>query len=53
MGILNCYRVFALPALTPAVSNIAIIIFSSAIVWRMFHSAAISLAVGVSVGGLV
>ncbi|MGA7785212.1 MAG: murein biosynthesis integral membrane protein MurJ [Candidatus Acidiferrales bacterium] len=53
MGILNCYRVFALPALTPAVSNIAIIIFSSAMVWRFFHSAAISLAVGVSVGGLL
>ncbi len=53
MGILNCYRVFALPALTPAVSNIAIIIFSSALVWRWFHSAAISLAVGVSVGGLL
>ncbi len=53
MGILNCYRVFALPALTPAVSNIAIIIFSSALVWRWFHSAAISLAVGVAVGGLL
>ena len=53
MGILNCYKVFALPALTPALSNIAIIIFSSALVWRLFHSAAISLAVGVSVGGLL
>jgi putative peptidoglycan lipid II flippase len=53
MGILNCYRVFALPALTPAVSNIAIILFSSALVWRWFHSAAISLAVGVAVGGVL
>ncbi len=52
MGILNCYRVFAVPALAPAVSNIAIILFSSALVWRWFHSAAISLAIGVAVGGL-
>ncbi|HEV3219363.1 MAG TPA: murein biosynthesis integral membrane protein MurJ [Candidatus Acidoferrales bacterium] len=53
MGILNCYKVFAVPALTPAISNIAIIIFSTALVWRWFHSAAISLAIGVAVGGLL
>ncbi len=53
MGILNCYKVFAVPALTPAISNIAIIIFSTALVWRWFHSPAISLAAGVATGGLL
>lgn len=53
MGILNCYRVFALPAASPAVSNVGIILFSIAMVWRYFDSPAVSLAVGVVVGGLL
>jgi putative peptidoglycan lipid II flippase len=53
MGILNCFRVFALPAVTPAVSNFGIIVFSTAIVWRRFESPAVALAVGVVIGGLL
>jgi len=53
MAILNCYHVFALPAATPAVSNLGIILFSIAIVWRHFGSPAVALAVGVVVGGLL
>ena len=53
MAILNCFHVFALPAATPAVSNLGIILFSIAIVWRHFDSPAAALAVGVVVGGLL
>src|SRR5208282_4728151 len=38
MGVLNCFQHFALPA-------------STTVVWRHFHSPAVSLAVGVLVGG--
>jgi putative peptidoglycan lipid II flippase len=51
MGILNSFHNFALPASTTALQNFAIIIFSIGIVWRYFQSPAISLAVGVLVGG--
>ncbi len=51
MGILNSFHNFALPASTTALQNLAIIIFSIAIVWHYFRSPAVSLAVGVLVGG--
>jgi putative peptidoglycan lipid II flippase len=51
MGILNSFNNFALPAATTALLNLSIIIFSTAMVWRYFQSPAISLAVGVLVGG--
>jgi putative peptidoglycan lipid II flippase len=51
MGILNCFHLFALPASTTVFLNLCIIIFSTAMVWRYFESPAVSLAVGVLVGG--
>jgi putative peptidoglycan lipid II flippase len=51
MGILNCFHKFALPASTTVFLNISIITFSTALVWRYFQSPAVSLAVGVLVGG--
>ena len=51
MGILNSFHNFALPASTTVLLNLTIIIFSTAAVWRYFQSPAISLAVGVLVGG--
>ena len=51
MGILNSFHKFALPASTTVLLNLSIIIFSTAAVWRYFQSPAISLAVGVLVGG--
>jgi putative peptidoglycan lipid II flippase len=51
MGILNSFHHFALPASTTALQNLAIIIFSIGVVWHYFRSPAISLAVGVLVGG--
>ena len=51
MGILNSFHNFALPASTTALLNLCIIIFSTAMVWQYFQSPAISLAVGVLVGG--
>jgi putative peptidoglycan lipid II flippase len=51
MGILNCFRHFALPASTTVLLNLSIIAFSTAMVWPYFHSPAVSLAVGVLVGG--
>ena len=51
MGILNCFSHFALPASTTVLLNLSIIAFSTAMVWRYFHSPAVSLAVGVLVGG--
>jgi len=51
MGILNSFHNFALAASTTALLNLSIIIFSTAMVWRYFQSPAISLAVGVLVGG--
>ncbi len=51
MAILNCFHVFGLPAATPVVLNIAIITFSVAAVWKHFREPAVSLAVGVLIGG--
>jgi len=58
MAILNCFHVFGLPAATPILLNISIIVFSIGAVWRHFPNAAtnpltpaIALAVGVLVGG--
>ena len=51
MGILNSFHNFALPASTTVLLNLSIIIFSTAAVWRYFQSPAVSLAVGVLVGG--
>ena len=51
MGILNCYHVFGLPAATPVFLNLSIILFSIGAVWRSFKDPAVSLAVGVLVGG--
>ena len=51
MAILNCFHVFGLPAATPILLNISIIVFSTGVVWRYFKDPAVSLAVGVLVGG--
>lgn len=51
MGILNCFQIFGLPAATPVLLNLSIILFSVGVVWRYFKDPAISLAVGVLVGG--
>ena len=51
MGILNCFHIFGLPAATPVLLNLSIIAFSIGAVWRYFKDPAISLAVGVLVGG--
>ena len=51
MGILNSFHHFAVPASTTVVLNLTIILFSTAIVWHYFKSPAVSLAVGVLVGG--
>ncbi len=53
MAILNCYHIFGLPAATPILLNIAIIIFSIGAVWRHFDNPAEALAVGVLVGGVL
>lgn len=53
MGILNSFHHFALPASTTVFMNICIIFFSTAMVWRYFRSPAVSLAVGVLVGGAI
>ncbi len=51
MAILNCFHVFGLPAATPILLNISIILFSIGAVWRKFGDPAVALAVGVLVGG--
>jgi putative peptidoglycan lipid II flippase len=51
MAILNCFQVFGLPASTPILLNISIIVFSVGVVWRQFKDPAIALSVGVLVGG--
>jgi putative peptidoglycan lipid II flippase len=53
MGILNCFHIFGLPAASPVFLNVASILFSIALVYRYFKSPAISLAVGVLVGGVL
>jgi len=51
MGILNCFNMFGLPAATSVFLNFSIILFSIGAVWRYFKDPAVSLAVGVLVGG--
>lgn len=51
MAILNCFRVFGVPAATPILLNISIIVFSIGAVWGFFRDPATALAVGVLVGG--
>lgn len=51
MAILNCFHIFGLPAATPILLNVSIITFSVAAVWHYFKDPAVSLAVGVLVGG--
>jgi putative peptidoglycan lipid II flippase len=53
MAILNCFHVFGLPAATPILLNISIIVFSIAAVWKLpyFSHPAEALAVGILVGG--
>jgi len=53
MGILNCFNTFGLPAATPVLLNLSIIVFSVGAVWRYFKEPAVSLAVGVLVGGVL
>jgi putative peptidoglycan lipid II flippase len=53
MGILNCFGYFALPASTTVFLNICIIVFSTGAVWHYFKNPAVSLAVGVLVGGAI
>jgi putative peptidoglycan lipid II flippase len=50
-GILNCFHVFGLPAATSVFLNLAVILFSTALVWPYFKDPAVSLSVGVLVGG--
>jgi putative peptidoglycan lipid II flippase len=51
MGILNCFHMFGLPAATPVLLNLSVIIFSIGVVWPHFKDPAVSLSVGVLVGG--
>jgi putative peptidoglycan lipid II flippase len=51
MAILNCFQIFGLPASTPILLNISIIICSVGVVWRQFKDPAVALSVGVLVGG--
>ncbi len=53
MAILNCFHIFGLPAATPILLNISIILFSIGAVWRKFGDPALALAVGVLVGGVL
>ena len=51
MAILNCFHIFGLPAATPILLNISIIVFSIGAVWPYFEDPAVALSVGVLVGG--
>ncbi len=51
MAILNCFKVFALPASTPILLNLIIIGASVWVVWSKFPNPAFALAVGVLIGG--
>src|SRR6267378_3103700 len=53
MGILNCFHSFGLPAATSVFLNLAVILFSTGLVWPYFKDPAVSLAVGVLVGGVL
>ncbi len=51
MAILNCFHIFGVPAATPILFNVSIILFSMGAVWGHFRNPAAALAVGVLVGG--
>jgi len=51
MAILNSFHIFGLPAATPILLNVSIIVFSIGAVWGRFKDPAVALAVGVLVGG--
>ncbi len=51
MAILNSFHIFGLPAATPILLNISIIVFSIGAVWQHFRDPAVALSVGVVVGG--
>ncbi len=53
MGILNCFHIFGLPAATPVLLNVAMILFTFAVVRNYFKDSATSIAVGVLVGGVL
>jgi putative peptidoglycan lipid II flippase len=53
MGILNCFKVFGLPAATPVVLNLATILFTFALVRSHFKDSATAIVVGVLVGGVL
>lgn len=60
MAILNSLHIFGLPASTPIVFNLVLIVFSFGVVYRpvlrwappQFHTPAVALAIGVLIGGL-
>ena len=52
MGILNTYNIFALPAVTPAILNICMII-GTLIISPRLEQPVIGLAIGVVVGGIL
>ena len=60
-AILNCFRVFALPAATPIFLNLAFILFSLGVIYRPimrvmpepYRSPAVSLAIGFLIGAVV
>lgn len=51
MAILNCFHIFGTPSATPILLNLAIIACSVGAVWRHFSSPAVSLGIGVLIGG--
>jgi len=53
MAILNCFHQFGLPASTPILLNLSIILCSVGAVWKYFESPALALAVGVLAGGFL
>jgi putative peptidoglycan lipid II flippase len=53
MGILNCFHQFGLPAATPVFLNLATIAFTFAVVRNYFKDSAVSIVVGVLVGGVL
>jgi putative peptidoglycan lipid II flippase len=53
MAILNCFHIFGPPAATPILLNLAIIASSIGAVWKHFANPAVSLAVGVLIGGVL
>ncbi len=56
MGVLNTYKIFFLPAITPAFLNLAVIcsiLFLSSTIESMGYNSILSIAVGVFLGGIL